>query len=332
LSDRKPIAALCACTDKESCEALQTSDIDDPFDIEHSSPYNYVADKAFISAARSPNKTATESCPADHPACGLQTTLREAKGKTCEQCYTRFRYTADIGAIYWRVFQIKKECIAPEQPCHNNTACWCTTKAPYYKGGKVDLENPNRIKQGTEDPKYCSPWAKAACRRKVYKCMHFPADYVMTTFQDYDIKFCSVGSDDKDCSGCVACTDDRCQQPVIHVSKLAKGANLLDPNNYNCSVEKCGEAPRTCWGRDENNQTCEYTDNCWPECDASIYQEMVPGAQMGFYVGREDKMVERVKCCNSHFCNFPNAGARVAGSWALSILVAAVALSTGCWQ
>ena len=82
--------------DKDSCEALQTSDIDDPFDVEHASPYTYVADKAFISAARSLNKTATESCPPEHPACGLQTTLREASGKTCEQCYTRFRYTADI--------------------------------------------------------------------------------------------------------------------------------------------------------------------------------------------------------------------------------------------
>ena len=316
--------------DKDSCEALQTSDIDDPFDVEHASPYTYVADKAFISAARSLNKTATESCPPEHPACGLQTTLREASGKTCEQCYTRFRYTADIGAIYWRVFQINKECIAPEQVCHNNTGCWCTTEAPYYKGGEVDPDVPSQVKKGTEDAKFCSPWAKAACRRKVYKCMHFPADYVMTTFQDYDIKFCSLGSDEKECSGCVACTDEQCQQPVIHVSKLVSGANLLDASSYNCSVEKCGEAPRTCWNLTKaNNNTCAYSDDCWPECDSSIYQQMIPGAKMGFYVGREDKMVERVKCCNTHFCNFPNAGSR---ALPLLWLSAAVALGVAVWS
>lgn len=39
--------------------------------------------------------------------------------------------------------------------------------------------------------------------------------------QDYDIKFCSLGPDDPECSGCVACTDKNCIKPVIHVSKSA---------------------------------------------------------------------------------------------------------------
>jgi len=134
-----PACLACSATaDKASCEALQTVDFDDPFDIAHESPYTYVSDIAYVSKARSPNNIATQTCPPEHPACGLQTTLREAKGKECKECYTRFRYTPDIGAIYWRVFQIKKLCIPEAQPqtCPglHNTGCWCTTSAPFYQG------------------------------------------------------------------------------------------------------------------------------------------------------------------------------------------------------
>jgi hypothetical protein len=316
-----------ATADKASCEDLQTVDIDDPFEIEHASPYTYVSDVAYLSKARSLNETATKTCPPDHPACGLQTTLREAKDedgnmKACTQCYTRFRYTADIGAIYWRVFQIEKRCIPEGQtercPDLNETGCWCTAKAPFYQGGKRD---PKTQLPTTDEPKYCSPWAKAACRRKVYKCMHFPADYVMTTFQDYDIKFCSIGSDNEICSGCVACTDERCQQPVIHVSKLLKGTpDYSDPATYNCSLDECGEAPRTCW-----NKTCAYTDDCWPECDGSVYQQTLPGAKMGFYVNEKPKMVELTKCCDTDYCNFPNAAARPSVSLLSALLLSLVA-------
>ena len=95
LSNLDPTYIAPNCHDKASCEALQTSDIDDPFEIQHSSPYNYIADKEWISKKRSSDNTATETCPEDHPACGLQTTLREAKGKACDKCYTRFRYVCD---------------------------------------------------------------------------------------------------------------------------------------------------------------------------------------------------------------------------------------------
>ena len=213
------------CADKDSCEALQTSDIDNPFDISHESPYNYVADKAYLSAAKSANKTATETCPADHPACGLQTTLREAKGKTCAQCYTRFRYTADIGAIYWRVFQIKKSCLAAGEACRNRTGCWCTTEGPKYYTG-AEMGDDGLPKKGTENDDLCSPWAKAVCRRKAYKCVHKAADYVITTFQDYDINFCSLGTDDPECSGCVACTDPACLQVCACTRTRARSLSL----------------------------------------------------------------------------------------------------------
>jgi len=38
------------------------------------------------------------------------------------------------------------------------------------------------------------------------------------------------------CSGCVACTDDQCLQPVIHVSKLLTNADISNAASYNCSV------------------------------------------------------------------------------------------------
>ena len=76
-----PACLACSATaDKASCEAVQTVDFDDPFDIAHESPYTYVSDIAYVSKARSPNNIATQTCPPEHPACGLQTTLREAAG------------------------------------------------------------------------------------------------------------------------------------------------------------------------------------------------------------------------------------------------------------
>ncbi len=135
--------------------------------------------------------------------------------------------------------------------------------------------------------------------------MHFAADYLTRTFQDYDIKFCSIGSDNETCSGCVACTDTLCKHPVIHVSKLLAGTpDYSNPATYNCSDAECGEAPRTCW-----NKTCAYTDDCWPECPP-LYQTAVPGANMGFYVKSNFKLVELTKCCGADYCNFPNLAAR----------------------
>jgi hypothetical protein len=132
--------------------------------------------------------------------------------------------------------------------------------------------------------------------------MHFPADYLTRTFQDYDIKFCSIGSDNETCSGCVACTDTRCQHPVVHVSKVLAGTpDYSNPATYNCSDAECGEAPRTCW-----NKTCAYTEDCWPECPA-LYQKFLPGANMGFYVSQTFKLVELTRCCGADYCNFPNA-------------------------
>jgi len=149
-------------------------------------------------------------------------TRREAKHangqhRDCEQCYTRFRYSADIGAIYWNVWQIQKKCVEPGTPC-NNTACYCTVDAPYYQG-ELHIPDGNggyTIQNGSQ---YCSVWAKSACRRKVFKCVFHLADYVVTTFQDYEIKFCSIGPDTPECSGCVACKHDDCLYPVIHASK-----------------------------------------------------------------------------------------------------------------
>jgi len=357
------------CSDQESCEALQTDLYDDPFAIAHEPPYNYVADIAWISEqeqalASSGRRSGTEDgelepgsasagasvddgselerrerragevttttsaatttpspspsgkssgrkCPANQPACGLQTTIRRHEGE-CEECYTRFRYSADMGAIYWNIWQIEKKCVEEAGTCVNST-CNCTREAPYYEGS-------------------CSVWAQSACRRKAYKCLHFPADYVVTTFQDYDIKFCSLGPDDPECSGCVACTDKNCIKPVIHVSKLVGLKRMDEPtrlalfqndSNYNCTPGRCDEAPRTCW-----NEECAYTDDCWPECDATIYEKRIPAAVMGFYV-TSDKgvMVEQVKCCDGmNFCNYPNPAAAVRPGLAQAMLGAFASL------
>jgi len=201
------------CWDQETCENLQTNDFDDEFNISHESPYNYVADRAWLQRRRGEQNVT--DCPPDHPACGLQTTIRLGKDE-CKDCYTRYRHSADIGAIYWDVWQIHKACV-PEGGTCEPSQCHCIKDAPYYEGN-------------------CSSWAKAACRRKAYKCVHFPADYVITTFQDYDIMFCSLGNDDPACEGCVACQNTSCIKPVIHVSKLLDGSDLTNESNYNCSV------------------------------------------------------------------------------------------------
>ena len=324
LSNLDPTNIAPNCWDQASCEALQTSDIDSPFEIEHSSPYNYIADEGILAKKR--DSSSNKTCPADHPACGLQTTLREAKGKCKGGCKTRFRYTADIGAIYWSVFQVKKECLAAGEEC-KEAGCWCTTESPYYTGAKFNDPDDGMPDPNENDAAYCSPWARAACRRKAYKCMHYPADYVVTAFQDYDIRFCSMGSDEEECSGCVACTDVSCLKPVVHVSKLLSEppANLSLDATYNCSLEKCGGADgggaRTCW-----NKTCAYSDDCYPECEA-VYQSTRPGAGMGFYVSssKKPKLVERVRCCDKDFCNFPNSAARMSPALPLALSLAVAA-------
>eukprot|EP00960_Hanusia_phi_P063805 765577-Hanusia_phi.AAC.3 len=180
------------------------------------------------------------SCPADVPACGLQTTLRNATDangnpKQCDQCYTRFRYSADIGAIYWNIWQIQKKCVEAGTPC-NNTACYCTVDPPYYQG-ELRIPDGNGGYTIETGPQYCSVWAKSACRRKVYKCVFHLADYVVTTFQDYEIKFCSIGPDTPECSGCVACKNDDCLYPVIHASKA------IDPKTGAFSHSPCLHSP-----------------------------------------------------------------------------------------
>eukprot|EP00282_Hemiselmis_andersenii_P029824 CAMPEP_0169451566 /NCGR_PEP_ID=MMETSP1042-20121227/13766_1 /TAXON_ID=464988 /ORGANISM="Hemiselmis andersenii, Strain CCMP1180" /LENGTH=393 /DNA_ID=CAMNT_0009563487 /DNA_START=55 /DNA_END=1232 /DNA_ORIENTATION=+ len=330
-SDLDPTTIAPNCWDQETCEALQTGPYDNSFDVYHDMPYAYVSDVGWVvdeavkagqaptpegfvqqAGALLPNQLGPSGkCPAGHPACGLQTYLREGVDEDCVSCYRRYRYSADLGAIYWKIFQIHKKCLkASDPPCQNQT-CYCTTDAPYY----YPQDNPNT---GEE---YCSSWAKAACRRKVYKCLHKHSDYVVTSYQDYDIMFCSLGTDQPECDGCVACTDRACQSPVIHVSQLLRTdvplATVLASNaSYNCSRSTCGEGPRTCW-----NKTCVEGDSCWPDCDPETYVGFETGASMGFYCSNVDpdsntyrQPIEQVVCCDhGNFCNYPNAGARVAG-------------------
>ena len=324
LSNLDPTNIAPNCWDQASCEALQTSDIDSPFEIEHSSPYNYIADEGILAKKR--DSSSNKTCPADHPACGLQTTLREAKEKCKGGCKTRFRYTADIGAIYWSVFHVKKECLAGGEEC-KEAGCWCTTEKPYYIGAEFNDPDNGLPDLKNKNSSYCSPWARAACRREAYKCMHYVADYVVTAFQDYDIRFCSLGSDEKNCSGCVACTDVSCLKPVVHVSKLLSEppANLSLDATYNCSLELCGGTDgggaRTCW-----NKTCYDSDDCYPKCDA-VYHSTRPGAGLGFYVSssKKPKLVERVRCCDTDFCNFPNSAARMRPALLLALSSAVAA-------
>jgi hypothetical protein len=219
-----------------------------------------------------------------------------------------------------------RECIrAGDPPCTNQT-CYCTTKAPFY--------SPQDSAAGGE---VCSPWAKAACRRKVFKCLHKHSDYVVTSYQDYDIQFCSLGTGTPECEGCVACTDRACLSPVIHYSQLLREdlplSQILASNaSYNCSRDRCGEGPRTCW-----NKGCVHGDDCWPECDPQTYVGFEAGASMGFYCSTLDSSVneyrvpiEQVVCCNhGDLCNYPNGAPRAAGGagvWgaaAVALLVAA---------
>ena len=76
-----------------------------------------------------------------------------------------FSYTADIGAIYWRVFQIKKECIAAGQECANNTGCWCTTEAPYYQGGVRDHATDGPVPDSDPKNEFCSVRRISGCSR-----------------------------------------------------------------------------------------------------------------------------------------------------------------------
>lgn len=55
------------------------------------------------------------------------------------------------------------------------------------------------------------------------------------------LRFCTLGSDDAACVGCVACLDSACMHPVIHVSQLLRtdleqDVILKNVNNYNCSM------------------------------------------------------------------------------------------------
>ncbi|KAJ1493668.1 hypothetical protein T484DRAFT_2694861 [Baffinella frigidus] len=71
------------CWDQASCEALQTGNYDDPHNLSHSSPYDYVSEPTWTSRQLS-GMNATE-CPPDEPACALQTTLREGTAE-CSEC------------------------------------------------------------------------------------------------------------------------------------------------------------------------------------------------------------------------------------------------------
>jgi hypothetical protein len=173
LSDLDPTTIAPNCWDQESCEALQSSAYDNEFVVSHSFPYAYVGDVKWLvdKGAESADTSAaaylatagsnlasylnltTGSCPKDHPACGLQTYLTRGTDDTCKGCYRRYRYSADIAATYWNVFQVHKKCIKPNEPDCEDSICVCSTEDPWYKGT-------------------CSNWAKAACRRRAYKCMH----------------------------------------------------------------------------------------------------------------------------------------------------------------
>lgn len=266
LSDLDPTTIAPNCWDQASCEALRTAPFDSKFDVSHKMPYGYVADvKWLVKQGASATPAGSEAsflasggsqlaplvdgkgnCPANHPACGLQTYLRRGSDDSCIGCYRRYRYSPDIAASYWNVLQVHKMCLRKgDAPCINSS-CACTDTAPWYRSR--DSNN----QPGGE----CSHWAKAACRRLVYKCMHQPSDYVVTTFQDYDIKFCSIGTDDERCKGCVACTEPSCLSPVIPVKQLLRtdipmAAILSNASLYTCDRNVCGEGPRTCW-----NKTC----------------------------------------------------------------------------
>ncbi len=41
----------------------------------------------------------------------------------------------------------------------------------FYEGGKRDPATDKPLDPLVNEPQYCSPWAKAVCRRKVYKCI-----------------------------------------------------------------------------------------------------------------------------------------------------------------
>ena len=103
------------CWDADTCNALATSSFDDNFDIFHTTPYTYVADAAYgisnnnnnnltISPEASPslaefvdaylsddNSSDGPACPANYPACGLQTTIIQGDN-SCDQCKTNFRW------------------------------------------------------------------------------------------------------------------------------------------------------------------------------------------------------------------------------------------------
>ena len=72
----------------------------------------------------------------------------------------RYRYSLDLGAFYFNVLRVDKQCMPAATPCAN-TSCVCTTSPPYYDGA-------------------CSNWARAACRRKLYICINDFADYIRT--------------------------------------------------------------------------------------------------------------------------------------------------------
>ena len=67
------------------------------------------------------------------------------------------------------------------ETCVNST-CTCTQSSPYYSGT-------------------CSHWARGVCRRKMYLCYYPPTDFIWRNYSDYDILFCSIGTDVPACTG-----------------------------------------------------------------------------------------------------------------------------------
>jgi len=312
------------CWDQASCEALQTGNYDDPHNLSHSSPYDYVSEPTWTSRLSGMNAT---ECPPDEPACALQTTLREGTAE-CSECRTRFRHSVDRAALFWSVWQIEKECVAEGAPKCVPSKCRCTTDEPFY----------TEVPEGA-----CSNFAKATCRRQAYRCIYSPADYLVTAYEDYDIVLCTVGEGLPQCKHCVACTDPACLQRSINVSALISDppANLTDAASYACPAE-CHEAPRTCW-----NRTCWEGNLCLPTCDKTKYMRRghdngrEDGAGLGFYAGTDSEgvLVEEVKCCGGeadkarfkdtkHYqgdhCNFANGAPRGVAPHLLAVLVVAL--------
>jgi hypothetical protein len=111
------------------------------------------------------------------------------------------RYSLDLGAFYFNILQISKSCVPPGETCANTT-CMCTQTSPYFSGT-------------------CSHWARGACRRKMYLCYYPPTDFIWRNYSDYDILFCSIGTDDPSCNGTLPSPPSCPRKAESKISRLA---------------------------------------------------------------------------------------------------------------